>query len=82
MVSVGEKRWEGGELCWLVAMELTLLAEIPELLPLLLLPANLAKRKRERETERKAARVTFNFGAVDFPFFSFFLKCFAVMHLL
>lgn len=78
MVSVGEKRREGGELCWLVAMELTLLAEIPELLPLLLLPANLAKR----ETERKAARVTFNFGAVDFPFFSFFLKCFAVMHLL
>lgn len=78
MVSVGEKRWEGGELCWLVAMELTLLAEIPELLPLLLLPANLANRK----TERKAARVTFNFGAVDFPFFSFFLKCFAVMHLL
>lgn len=78
MVSVGEKRWEGGELCWLVAMELTLLAEIPELLSLLLLPANLANR----ETERKAARVTFNFGAVDFPFFSFFLKCFAVMHLL
>lgn len=48
MVSVGEKRWEGGELCRLVAMELTLLAEIPELLPLLLLPANLANREKER----------------------------------